>query len=140
MNSPRLTFWCSKDQALGSGKRHGESVLGHRLGITAAVGCHRHTFRELAQRNEVHATNHELDQPRAVQQLCLARPQFFGSVECQEHAGVAQRLGARRFIEFGEIYDSACASESVDNNCLAFLAQREGYDEWWSAQLHGARD
>jgi hypothetical protein len=55
-------------------------------------------------------------------------------------AGVAQCLGARRFIELDEIYDSACASESVYNNCLAFLAQREGYDEWWLAQLHGARD
>ncbi len=31
-------------------------MLGHRLGITAAVGCHWHTFRELAQRNEIHAT------------------------------------------------------------------------------------
>jgi len=50
-----------QDQALGGGKRNGESVLGHRLSITAAVGCHWHTFRELAQRNEVHATDHELD-------------------------------------------------------------------------------
>src|SRR5262249_18527976 len=52
--------------ALGGGKRHGESVLGHRLGATATVGPHGHTFRKLAQRNEVHATDHELDQPRTV--------------------------------------------------------------------------
>jgi hypothetical protein len=24
--------------------------------------------------------------------------------------------------------------------CLAFRAQRKGYDEWWSAQLHSPRD
>src|SRR5712692_149647 len=37
-----------QDQALGGGKCHGERVLGHRLGIAAAVGCHWHTLRELA--------------------------------------------------------------------------------------------
>jgi hypothetical protein len=118
---------------LRANKCHSESVLGHRLGVTATVGCHGHTFRELAQRNEVHATDHELDQSRAVQQLCLARPQYFGSVKRQEHAGVTQCLGACHFIELGEIYDGTCASESVGNDCLAFRAQREGYDEWWSA-------
>src|SRR6516165_10780802 len=46
-----------QDQPLGGGKCHGESVLGHRLGKTAAVGCHGHTFRKLAQRNEVNATD-----------------------------------------------------------------------------------
>jgi hypothetical protein len=110
--------------------------LGHRLGITAAVGCHWHTFRELAQRNEIHATDHELDQPRAVQQLCLAGPQFFKRVECQERAGVAERFGARRFIELGEIYGTACASESVGNDRLTPLAQLETYDERWSARVH----
>src|SRR5262249_26367552 len=55
-----------QDEALGGGKRHGESVLGHRLGITATVGRHGPTLRQLAQRNEVHATDHELDQPRTV--------------------------------------------------------------------------
>src|SRR5262249_11562677 len=55
-----------QDQALGGGKCHSQRVLGHRLGITAAVGCHWYAVRELAQRNEVHATDHELDQPRAV--------------------------------------------------------------------------
>jgi hypothetical protein len=39
----------------------------HRLGIAAAVGCHWHTLGELAQWNEVHASDYELDQPRAVQ-------------------------------------------------------------------------
>ena len=125
-----------QDQALGGGKCHGERVLSHRLGIAAAVGCHWHTLRELAQRNEVHASDHELDQPRAVQQLCLAGPEFFGGVKCQERAGVAQRFGAGRLIELGEIYDSACAGESVGNDRLTFLAQLEGDDERWSAQLH----
>src|SRR4029077_1731678 len=77
-------------------------------------------LREFAQRNEVHASDHELDQPSAAQQLCLAGPQFFGSVKRQERAGVAQRFGARRLIKLGEIYDSACAGESVGNNRLSF--------------------
>ena len=95
-----------QDQALGGGKCHGERVLSHRLGIAAAVGCHWHTLRELAQRNEVHASDDELDQPRAAQQLCLAGPQFFGGVKCQERAGVAQRFGAGRLIELSEIYEA----------------------------------
>jgi hypothetical protein len=37
--------------------------------------------RELAQRNKVHASDHELDQPRAIQQLCLAGPQFFRGIK-----------------------------------------------------------
>ena len=57
------------DQTLGGGKCHGERVLSHRLGIATAVGCHWHTLREFAQRNEVHASDHELDQPRAAQLL-----------------------------------------------------------------------
>ena len=125
-----------QDQALGGGKCHCERVLSHQLGIAAAVGCHWHTLRELAQRNEVHASNDELDQPRAVQQLRLAGPQFFGGVKCQERAGVAQRCGAGHLIELGEIYDSACAGESVGNDRLTLLAQFEGDDERWSAQFH----
>ncbi len=65
--------------------------------------------------------------------LCLAGPQFFGGVKCQEHAGVAQRFGAGRLIELGEIYDSAYAGESVGNDRLTLLAQLEGDDERWSA-------
>ena len=34
----------------------------------------------------------------------------------EERAGVAQRFGAGRLIELGEIYDSACAGESVGND------------------------
>src|SRR5262245_19353960 len=63
-----------QDQALGGGKCHRQRVLSHRLGVAAAVGCHWHPLRELAHRNEVHATDHELDQPRAGQQRCLAGP------------------------------------------------------------------
>ncbi len=125
-----------QNQALGCGKCQGERVLSHRLGKAAAVGCHWHTLRELAQWNEVHASDHELDQPGPVQQLCLAGPQFFGGVKCQERAGVAQRFGAGRLIELGEIYDCACAGESVGNGRLTLLAQLEGDDERWSAQLH----
>ena len=66
-----------QDEALGGGKCHGERVLSHRLGIAATVGCHWHALWELAQRNKVHASDHELDQPRAGQQLRLAGPQFF---------------------------------------------------------------
>ena len=77
-------------------------------------------------------------QPRAIQQLCLAGPQFLGGVKCQQRAGVAQCFGAGRLVELGEIYDSACAGESVGNNCLTLLAQFEGNDEGWSAQLHSA--
>src|ERR1700730_18595622 len=93
--------------------------------LAAAVGCDWHTLREFAQRNEVHASDHELDQPSAAQQLCLAGPQFFGGVKCQERAGVAQCFGARRLIKPGEIYDSACAGESVGNNRLTLFAQLE---------------
>src|SRR6516162_7284312 len=125
-----------QDQALGGGKCHCQRVLSHRLGVAAAVGCHWHPLWELAQRNEVHATDHELDQPRAGQQRCFAGPQLFGGIECQEHAGVAQRFGAGRLIELGEIYDIACAGEGVGNDCLTRLAQLEGDDERWSAQLH----
>ena len=53
-----------------------------------------------------------------------------------ERAGIAQRFGAGRLIELGEIYDSACAGESIGNDCLTLLAQFEGDDERWSAQLH----
>jgi hypothetical protein len=56
--------------------------------------------------------------PSAVQQRCLARPQLLRGVKCQERAGVTQRLGASRLIELGEIYDSACAGESVGNDRL----------------------
>src|SRR5262249_23926600 len=52
------------------------------------------------------------------------------------HAGVAQRVGARRFIQLSEIDDGACAGEGVGNNRLTPLAQLEGDDERWSAQLH----
>jgi hypothetical protein len=55
-----LEVFVFQNQALGSGKRHGECVLGHRLGKAATVGCHWHV-RKLAQRNEVHAGDHELD-------------------------------------------------------------------------------
>src|SRR6516225_190123 len=41
-----------------------------------------------------------------------------------------------RLIELGEIYDSACAGESVGNDRLTLLAQLEGDDERWSAQFH----
>jgi hypothetical protein len=58
-----------------------------------------------------------------------------GVVKCQECAGVAQRFGAGRLIGLGEIYDSACVGESVGNDCLTLLAQLEGDDERWSAQL-----
>jgi hypothetical protein len=34
------------------------------------------------------------------------------------------------------IYDSACAGESVGNDCLMLLAQLEWDDERWSAQFH----
>ena len=44
--------------------------------------------------------------------------------------------GAGRLIELGEIYDSACAGESVGDDRLTLLAQLEGDDERWSAQLH----
>ena len=88
-----------QDKALGGGKCHGERVLSHRLGVAAAVGCHWHTLRELAQGNEVHASDHELDQPRAIQQLCLAGPQLFRGVKCQERASIAQRFGAGCLIE-----------------------------------------
>src|SRR5262249_42563011 len=96
--------------------------------------------RKLAQRNEVHATDHELDQPRAGQQRCLAGPQLFGGIECQEHAGVAQRFGAGRLIELSEIYNIACAGEGVGNDRLTRLAQFEGDDKRWWAQLHASQD
>src|SRR5262249_27053035 len=73
---------------------------------------------------------------RVGQQLCLAGPQLFGGIECQEHAGAAQRFGAGRLIELGEIYDIACAGEGVGNDRLMLLAHFEGDDERWSAQLH----
>ena len=75
---------------------------------------------------------------RAPTNSFAAGPQFFGGVNCQEHAGVAQRFGARRFIKLGEIDDGACAGESIGNDCLAPVAQLEGDDERWSVQLHGA--
>ena len=46
-----------------------------------------------------------------------------------ERAGIAQRFGAGRCIELGEIYDSACAGESVGDDRLTLLAQLEGDDE-----------
>ena len=55
---------------------------------------------------------------------------------CQERASVAQRFGSRRPIKLGEIYDDACASESVGNDRLTPLAEFEGNDERWSTQLH----
>jgi hypothetical protein len=74
--------------------------------------------------------------PAQVEHARLARPQFFGGAKCQERAGVAQRFGAGRLLELGEVYDSACAGESVGNDRLTLLAQLEGDDERWSAQLH----
>src|SRR6516165_1767934 len=62
-----LEVFVLHDQALGGGKGHRERVFGHRLGITATVGCDGYTLREFAQRNEVHASDGELDQPRAMQ-------------------------------------------------------------------------
>src|ERR1700681_4818245 len=66
----------------------------------------------------------------------LTRPQVFGGIVCQERASVAQRFGSRRPIKLGEIYDDACASESVGNDRLTPLAEFEGNDERWSTQLH----
>src|SRR5262245_49897601 len=65
-----------------------------------------------------------------------ASPDRSGGIECQEHAGVAQRFGACRLIELGETYNIACAGENVGNDRLTLLAQFEGDDERWSAQLH----
>jgi hypothetical protein len=45
-------------------------------------------------------------------------------------------FGAGRLIELGEIYNIACAGESVGNDRLTLLAQFEGDDERWSAKLH----
>ena len=39
-----------------------------------------------------------------------------------------------------EIYDSACAGESVGNDRLTLLAQLEGDDERWSAQSMRPQD
>jgi hypothetical protein len=50
---------------------------------------------------------------------------------CQERASVAQRFSSRRPIEFGQIYDSACAGESVGNDRFTPLAEFEGNNEWW---------
>jgi hypothetical protein len=101
------------------------------------VSCNELTGRTISEQgNEVHASDHELDQPRAIQQLCLAGLQLFRGVKCQERAGIAQRFGAGRLIELGEIYDSACTGESVGNDRLTLFAQFEGDDERWSAQLH----
>jgi len=47
-----------------------------------------------------------------------AGPQVFGGIVCQERAGVAQRFSSRCPIEFGEIYDSACAGESVGQRSI----------------------
>jgi hypothetical protein len=77
---------------------------------------------------------------RVGQQLCLAGPQFFGGVIRQERSSVAQRFGAGRLIELSEIYDSACADERISNDRLTLLAQLEGDDEGWSAQLHAPPD
>jgi hypothetical protein len=78
------------------------------------VSCNELTGRTISEQgNEVHASDHELDQPRAIQQLCLAGLQLFRGVKCQERAGIAQRFGAGRLIELGEIYDSACTGESA---------------------------
>ena len=107
-----------QNQALGSGKRHGEGVLSHRLGIAAAVGCYWHALREFTQRNEVHAGDHELDQPSVAQQICLTGAQFFRGIKCQERASVAQRFRAGRLIQLSEIDDGACASESVGDDRL----------------------
>ncbi len=41
-------------------------------------------------------------------------------------------------IELGEIYNIACAGESVGNDRLTLLAQFEGDDERWSVKLHGS--
>jgi hypothetical protein len=43
---------------------------------------------------------------------------------------IAQRLGAGRLVELGEIDDWACTGESVSDDRLALLAQFEGNDEW----------
>src|SRR5262245_49523228 len=77
---------------------------------------------------------------RAPPRLRPAGPQLFGGIECQEHDGVAQRLGAGHLIELREIYDSAYASEGVGNDRLTLLAQFEGDDERWSAKLHAPQD
>src|SRR3984893_13567783 len=62
-----LEVFVLHDQALGGSKGHRERVFGHRLRITAAVSCHGHSLGEFAQRNEIHASDGELDEPRAVQ-------------------------------------------------------------------------
>src|SRR5262245_28055001 len=69
-----------------------------------------------------------------------ASPDRSGGIECQEHAGVAQRFGAGRLIELGETHNIACAGESVGNDRLTLLAQFEGDDERWSAKLHAPQD
>src|SRR5262249_35600322 len=59
----------------------------------------------------------------AVPQLCLAGPQLFGGIECQEDVSVAQRFGA-----------GPRASATI----ATLLAQFEGDDKRWSAQLHAS--
>src|SRR5262249_6892723 len=63
-----------------------------------------------------------------------------GGIECQEDASVAQRFGAGRLIELSEIYNIACAGEGVGNDRLTRLAQFEGDDKRWWAQLHASQD
>jgi hypothetical protein len=80
--------------------------------------------------------DHELDQPRARQQLGFTGAQFFRGVKCQERVGVAQRFRAGRLIQLSEIDDSACAGESVGHDRFSLSSKATTSDGRLSTMQH----
>jgi hypothetical protein len=49
-------------EPLGEGERHGEDMLGHRLGVGSGVGRQRRFRREVGERYVVRAGGYQLDE------------------------------------------------------------------------------
>jgi hypothetical protein len=53
------------------------------------------------------------------------------AVLCVKSAPALQGFSSRRLIQFGEIYDGACAGELIGKDRFAPVAEFEGNDERW---------
>ena len=103
-------------QAFRGGKHHGQPVLRHCLGIGAAVAGDGDFGRKRAERDEVDAGGHELDQAGGLDVLGLARAQVLAGVAGKQGGGVPQRLDAGGIVEIGEVDKAAGVADRIGEN------------------------
>ena len=112
-------------KALRGGEGHGEGMLCHRLGVSAAIAGDGHPGRQVAQRDEVHPGRHELHESGAVEQRRLARAELRAGVPREQHGRGLQRPAAGSVIELVQVDGIGAAAELRRNGGPSLLVQVE---------------